>query len=295
MATIGRTNGASFTNTPRLQYISTAPFNTYFYSYSTSLNASLQTIGTLSVVSGATAFTCPQGRVLRENGRKLYPDANPGITTYLVGVYDAQSMLSGFIDPNARVFQIYNTDKPNFLADGVEPSGSATDLGPSVYTAGDLLAEGNLDLSGYANIYGSATIHDGATIYSTLGVYNGAVINSGDLTVTLGTIIAGKQIRSSTVTALPTGSTFVINCSLGQVFTLTTNANATVTASNLAAGAVVYIVVQGDAGGRTIDFNTQFRTLNAGVRTINASLCTFSFVSDGTALYQIGEAIGLSA
>jgi len=188
MATIGRTNGASFTNTPRLQYISTAPFNTYFYSYSTSLNASLQTIGTLSVVSGATAFTCPQGRVLRENGRKLYPDANPGITTYLVGVYDAQSMLSGFIDPNARVFQIYNTDKPNFLADGVEPSGSATDLGPSVYTAGDLLAEGNLDISGYANIYGSATIHDGATIYSTLGVYNGAVINSGDLAVTLGNI-----------------------------------------------------------------------------------------------------------
>jgi len=314
MATIGRTNGASFTNTPRLQYISTAPFNTYFYSYSTSLNASLQTIGTLSVVSGATAFTCPQGRVLRENGRKLYPDANPGITTYLVGVYDAQSMLSGFIDPNARVFQIYNTDKPNFLADGVEPSGSATDLGPSVYTAGDLLAEGNLDISGYANIYGSATIHDGATIYSTLGVYNGAVINSGDLTVTLGnivtsvgnitsaqstitggTIVAGKQIRSSTVTALGTGSTFVINCSLGQVFTLTTNANATVTASNLAAGAVVYIIVNGDAGGRTIDFNTQFRTLNAGVRTINASLCTFSFVSDGTALYQIGEAIGLSA
>ena len=302
MATIGRTNGASFTNTPRLQYISTAPFNTYFYSYSTSLNASLQTIGTLSVVSGATAFTCPQGRVLRENGRKLYPDANPGITTYLVGVYDAQSMLSGFIDPNAKVFQIYNTDKPNFLVDGVEPSGSDTDLGPSVYTAGDLLAGGNLDISGSATIYTGATIYGGETIATgNLTVALGNIvtsvgnITSAQSTITGGTIVAGKQIRSSTVTALPTGSTFVINCSLGQVFTLTTNANATVTASNLAAGAVVYIVVQGDAGGRTIDFNTQFRTLNAGVRTINASLCTFSFVSDGTALYQIGEAIGLSA
>ena len=260
----------------------------------------------MAVVSGATAFTCPKGRVLRENGRKLYPDANPGVTTYLVGVYDAQSMLSGFIDPNAKVFQIYNTDKPNFLADGV--TGGTTDLGPSVYTAGDLLAGGNLDISG------SATIYNGATVYSTLGVYLGATIATGDLTVTLGniatyagnitsaqstitggTIVAGKQIRSSTVTALGTGSTFVINCLLGQVFTLTTNANATVTASNLAAGAVIYIIVQGDAGGRTIDFNTQFRTLNAGVRTINASLCTFSFVSDGTALYQIGEAVGLSA
>lgn len=222
-------------------------------------------MGTLSAVTGATAGNCPAGRVLRENGRKLYPSANPGITTYMVGVYDAQTMLSGFIDPNAGVFQIYNTDKPTYLLDGVEPTLGTTDQGPSVYTRGTVTAIGDITTSG------------------------------GNIAATLGAITAGKQIRSTTVTALGTGSTFVIDASLGQVFTLTTNANATVTATNLAAGQVVYIIVTGDAGGRTIDFNTQFRTLNAGVRTINASLCTFSFVSDGTALYQIGEAIGLSA
>lgn len=326
MATIGRVNGASFNNTPRLSYISTAAFNTYFYSYSTSLTASLDTIGTLSSVTGATAGNCPAGRVLRENGRKLYPGANPGITTYLVGVYDAQTMLSGFIDPNAAVFQIYNTDKPTYLADGVEPTAATTDRGPSIYTRGNVLGGGNLDISGSSHIYGAETVDGGLTVHlgavidnsagTGLTVYNSETVATGNLGVTLGNITAdagnivatlgniaatagaitaGKQIRSTTVTALGTGSTFVIDASLGQIFTITTNANATVTASNLAPGQVVYIIVTGDAGGRTIDFNTQFRTVNAGVRTINNTLCTFSFVSDGTALYQIGEAIGLSA
>jgi hypothetical protein len=167
MATIGRANGATFNNTSRLSYIATAAFNTYFFSYSTSINASLETVGTLATVVGATPVTCPKGRVLRENGRKLYPGANPGVTTYLVGVYDAQSMLNGFIDPNAKVFQIYNTDKPNFLADGVS---GTTDLGPSVYTRGDLLAEGLVDISG------------GLTVYA------GETIKTGNLTVTVGNV-----------------------------------------------------------------------------------------------------------
>jgi hypothetical protein len=180
MATIGRTNGASFNNTPRLLYIATNTFNDYFYSYSTSITAQLDTIGTLSAVTGATSGNCPAGRVLRENGRKLYPGANPGITTYLVGVYDAQTMLSGFIDPNASVFQIYNTDKPTYLADGVEPTVGSTDRGPSVYTRGDVLGGGDLDISGNAHIYGSGTVENGLT------VFNGATISSGSLTVTNG-------------------------------------------------------------------------------------------------------------
>lgn len=204
MATIGRVNGASFVNTPRLSYYSTAAFNTYFYSYSTSINASLETIGTLSAVTGATASNCPAGRVLRENGRKLYPGANPGITTYMVGVYDAQTLLSGFIDPNAGVFQIYNTDKPTYLKDGVEPTLATTDRGPSIYTRGNVLGGGNLDISGSAHIYGAEqvdsglTVHLGATIDNVAGtgltVYNGETIASGDLLISTGnaTISAGS-------------------------------------------------------------------------------------------------------
>lgn len=75
--------------------------------------------GTLTAVSGATAANCPKGRVLRENGRKLYPSANPGVTTYLVGVFDDKTFLNGFIDPNSPLFVPFNTDKPVYLDNGV--------------------------------------------------------------------------------------------------------------------------------------------------------------------------------
>jgi hypothetical protein len=99
-----------------------------------------------------------------------------------VGVYDAQSLLSGFIDPNAKVFQIYNTDKPNFLADGVDPTTDTRDLGPSVYTRGGIYAEGAIDISGGATIYGGETV---ATGNLTVAAGN-ATITSGSLTVTNG-------------------------------------------------------------------------------------------------------------
>ena len=83
------------------------------------MNANFVTIGTLTAVSGATAANCPKGRVLRENGRKLYPSANPGVTTYLVGVFDDKTFLNGFIDPNSAVFAPFNTDKPVYLDNGV--------------------------------------------------------------------------------------------------------------------------------------------------------------------------------
>lgn len=298
MATVGRANGASVSNTARLSYISTAAFNNYFYSYSTSLNASLETIGSLDPVSGATSGNCPKGRVLRETGRKLYPGANPGITTYMVGVYDAQSLLSGFIDPNAKVFQIYNTDKPNFFLEGVEPTEDTRDLGPSVYTRGDILAEGAIDISGAAYIHGGARVDNGLTVYGGETVATGnLVVTLGDVGATVGTITAGKQIRSTTLTNLGTVNTDqVINCALGQVFkmTITGSIAITATAGSYPVGTVVYIIIT-STGNFTVDFNTDFRTVNAGVRNVNTTTATFSFVSDGTALFQIGEAVGLTA
>jgi hypothetical protein len=187
MATIGRTSGASFLNSPRLSYIATAVFNTYFYSYSTSINARLETIGTLAAVTGANAGNCPMGRVLRENGRKLYPGANPGITTYLVGVYDSQTLLTGFIDPNAGVFQIYNTDKPTYLQDGVEPTVASTDRGPSIYTRGNVLGGGDLDISGNGLIYGDlgvvgdVDVSGNELIHGDLGVVGDVDISGNGL------------------------------------------------------------------------------------------------------------------
>ena len=123
---------------PVKSYLSTAPFNSYFFTYSTSSPPpTYNTVGVLAAdVTGASSTTCPAGRVLRENGRRLYPSAHPGVTTLMVGVFDNQSMLSGFIDPNSPVFAVYSTDRPGYLKDAVDPTGGLTDQGPPVKTNG---------------------------------------------------------------------------------------------------------------------------------------------------------------
>ena len=98
-------------NRSKRSYMSVAAFDTSFFTYTVAMNTTTYVnTGTLTTVSGATAANCPKGRVLRENGKKLFPDANPGITKFMVGVYDANSGLTGFIDPNGPVFTMYNSD-----------------------------------------------------------------------------------------------------------------------------------------------------------------------------------------
>jgi len=151
--------------TPRRQYVSIQPFDGDFYTYTTSTeftNGQFVTTGSLSTVSGANASNCPEGRVLRENGKKLFPDANPGVPTFMVGVYDSTTFLNGFIDPNSRRFQPQSTDLPTYLPNPVDSQGAeTTDLGPGVYTRGEvrITHEGAIqyyeDISGqpYAGIY----------------------------------------------------------------------------------------------------------------------------------------------
>jgi hypothetical protein len=113
--------------------MTTGTFHTDIFRYTTSVNAALQTVGTLtslSVVGTATNVNCPANRVLRENGRRLFPDANPGVSVLLVGVYDAASGLSGFIDPNSPKFVLVSSDRANYLADPVNPvTGSRDNIG----------------------------------------------------------------------------------------------------------------------------------------------------------------------
>jgi len=116
--------GTSYLNSSRRQYISIQPFNNAFFTYTVSVVGFVNT-GTLTTVTGATVQTCPAGRVLRETGRKLYPSANPGITTLLVSVYDDITGLTGFIDPSAPTFVIYSTDRPNYLANTLTQSSTS--------------------------------------------------------------------------------------------------------------------------------------------------------------------------
>ena len=128
---------------PRRSFITTGTFHTEIFKYSTTVNAAFQTVGTLMTLDAAgtgNATNCPGNRILRENGRVIAPDANPvsfitkangsgaSVTTtaltlqaVLIGVYDANSGLSGFIDPNSSKFQLYNGSKSYAQIDGVNP------------------------------------------------------------------------------------------------------------------------------------------------------------------------------
>jgi len=154
MANIPTTSHAVYNAQARREYITTSAFNTDFYTYTTSMNPPTYEIrGTLAAnVTGATAATCPANRILRENGKKLYPDANPQISTYMVGVYDANSGLSGYIDPNSPKFAVYNSDKPVYLSDGVNPNGGLTDQGQPVYTRGTITAGSISSLGTFAAV-----------------------------------------------------------------------------------------------------------------------------------------------
>lgn len=286
MATIGRVSGASFLNTPRLQYISTAPFYLYFYTYTTSLTESFDTVGTLTIVDGATPTSCPAGRILRENGRKLYPGANPGITTYMVGVYDQETFLSGFIDPNAQVFQIYNTDKPNYLGNGVEPTLSTTDLGPSIYTRGNVRAVGELDISGSSVLSGGLTVRNGATVNDGLTVSGGA------------TVYSIFKLATSAIYTQSGADPIQINCSLANVFVINVNSSTsfTINATGIVSAQQPIYVLYNNTGAFTpsITMGSNIRGFSNGsgeqALTLTANLsATQQFISIAPNLCELSR------
>ena len=131
-------------------YVSTTPFNGSIYSYTVALNPStfkqegrLVAITTSPAGVTLSATNCPAGRVLRENGRRLYPETNVGLLSgdtfqgtanfqgateaanhMWVGVFDAVTGVKGFINPNAATFTVYNSDKSLEVVDIFETNGT---------------------------------------------------------------------------------------------------------------------------------------------------------------------------
>ena len=267
-----------------LQYISTAPFNTFFWTYTIIRGPSPQFAQTGSLVNvvGANSTNCPAGHVLRPNGKKLYPPAYPGgpspypnIKSYMIGVFDIRNGLSGYINPNDSVFAPFNTDRPTYLPDSFETSNNTTlNLGPSVYTLGPVTG------------------------------FGGAI--PANLTTT-------GQIRSTTITDLGTAASgnVTIDVSLGQVFTLGPLAgspgiilNATTAPSF--AGSIIYLIITGattnttySVGAAGTNTNTLFAN-NTGISIGGTSgspattgKATMMFLCDGTKLYEVSRT-GLS-
>jgi hypothetical protein len=139
-------------------YIAASTFSGVLYGYSTTLNPNtFVTTGALTVNGSNTALKCPQGRILREAGNRLYPDAHPGISTMMVQVYDPNSGIRGYIDPNSPTFAVYNSDKPVEIVDGGDNNNTTPHKGSPVFTSGDVIAGGDVKLGGQIHIAGGTS------------------------------------------------------------------------------------------------------------------------------------------
>jgi hypothetical protein len=256
----------------KITYMSTRAFNSDFWSYSLSLDrAQGKYIGTLSTVSGGTSVTCPAKRFLHETGKKLFPSANPGIKTMLVGVYDPVSFLSGYIDPNSEVFLRMNNDRAANIdtlnpADNeanlrsihgefaLRPGPDTSDYGQPVYTRGDIVA------------LGSATITGDITSLE------------GDIAATVGNVTAGDSITAENNITATTGN---ITASAGNVNApagaMTAFGNITSTTGNIVStvGSVI-------SAKQIFNPTISDLTIVAGNTSIDVELATTFFVSSNS-------------
>lgn len=254
------------------QYVAASAFHNDFFSYTVSKNVFTNvTTGTLAApIAGANATNCPAGRILRESGKKLYPGAHPGVSTYMVGVIDSVTFLAGYIDPNSPIFAVSNNDIPAFYANGVDPGpGGLADEGQPVFTNGRIVAAGDAVIGGDASISGDTVI-------------------GGNERVT-GTIVANGQIRcmgstGARVVVNGTQANIAIDARQGSFVFISGDGNNTLTVTNFAFGDRLFIQLSGTG---TVRFSTGFGT-NADTMTtpITKNSMMFSFVCDGAHMLQ---------
>lgn len=196
---------------PDTQYLSTRPFNDAFYSYH-------ETLGLQSVL-GANAPQCPAGRILKENGKKLYPGINPGVKTVLTGVIDSVTLLNGFIDVNSAVFTLYSTKTDAGQAPGLDftPRGQPLQTGvphkgQSVYTLGDVVAGGQFYSISPVPLTPAAVINAdfSTSTYYTLDMTENTRLNAAIVPPNQGTMIYVAFTGTGTTT-MTFGNNFEAN------------------------------------------------------------------------------------
>jgi hypothetical protein len=160
------------TDVSKKSYITTEAPNGHIYSYAKTYDAGTYTwSGALTAISfGSSPYNVP-GIVLRETGKKLYANANPGVDRYMVGVFiidqDGNNVAgeigSMFIDPNCSVFAQFNGQRPTYIPTSEDTEVGGLDFGNPVYTRGnitttdgDVTASGNVTTTG-GNFVASST------------------------------------------------------------------------------------------------------------------------------------------
>jgi hypothetical protein len=264
--------GASYgvANGPRRQYISTEAFNNDFFTYTVTTDANGLQTGALTQVADATTVNCPAGRVLRDNGKRLHPGAHPNVTYAMIGVFDPQTFLAGYINPNSPIFAMFNSDKAYF---------ADTDL--------------------------TAAAGFGRGLDSNLSSFG--LVNEGLAVFTNGNVIAGKQVysdkRFSTTGAtiatvgFPTAST--INVAAGQLFYFVNpQADMVVNAINSSTiGTHAYLMLSNSQTASSITFGTGFRPTAISTTTIinnisslgSGKVNTIHFMGDGFGMTEVGR------
>lgn len=238
-------------------YIAVSSFDSNLYTYTTTMSpTTFETTGALTATTGATAANCPRGHFLRETGARLYPAANPGISTLMVGVYDADSGLRGYIDPNAPNFAVFNSDKPVEMVDGGDNNTATPHKGSPVYTTGDVIADGEIRATGQ--------------------------VRSTGVTNLTGITTNGAQAAQS------------LNPLLGEVFTIASAppsgvASITLNATSVPAGARMTIVIA-HTGSNATTFTFGTNMISAGTFAPNSTgVWVISFVCDGVNFVETGR------
>jgi hypothetical protein len=222
---------SSFATVPRRQYVASGVFTNNFFSYKTSLDRSLNTRGTLAVLSGATDLKCAAGHILRETGKKLQKGTHPDLldpttqTQYhtLVGVYDIISGLNGFIDPNSPLFAPFNTDKSyqhNLGAEALDSSGLQEE-GPPVYTTGNITTTTGVITSTKVNVspVSSTTGTSGTPLTTSFGkaslTANTATVYTTACTANSMVLVTVNNVTPQKVSVVPSVGSFVVYTDAG--------------------------------------------------------------------------------
>jgi hypothetical protein len=205
------------------------------------------TVGRLTTVSGATAVNSPVGDYLYENGKKLYPEANPGITSFMIGVYSPVSGLSGYIDPNNSTFApmvngkpyqiqvqtangdyVFNTSQSALGTAGTEDAGAPVrTLGSGTF--GTYVASGvaaTLSVPGGSGSAATVTINPVLGNTFLVDVPNGTMTVNGTLTIGNYTpVVVGQEFNlivtntNGTALNLAFGTNFIVQPITGNGFT----------------------------------------------------------------------------
>ena len=217
MSYISRGGAGSLKASPTRSYMAVRTYNNDIFSYTVStdnisrMRVNYVTTGVLGPVPGATAANCTQGQLLIETGKKLYPGANPGISTYMVGVANYTNGLHGYIDPNSSAFIVQNSDRPyHITSPGTSPTagltGSYPDRGSPVYTRGVIYGQSDLDISGNAHIYGNLIVESTFTTrfftptFTRFDIlYANTVSTANNLYVANSTFLQGPTILSNSL------------------------------------------------------------------------------------------------